>query len=462
MHLYNYPLYDVPQCASFKEFLESINERFSNQVAFKDYECSWTYSVLYTYVRCLLTYFVIDKDGFYYLPVEHPVYFSAAFFAIAISGKTAILSVPAQSEECAKYKIINEEKISAIIADTMVSADLQMDFPKETYSDMCCAIAKSSGTTSVSKEVMLSQKNLLSDMIGGMQCYEYPLGAVYYHVLPYYHLFGLVADLLGPLYSGGTICFSDNKLDFFKDIQHFQPTHMNLPPAMVYTIEKKIAISGHIQMASGGQLKKIMCAGAKLNEDSRKTLKKYGIEVFSAYGLTECSPCISMNRDMSSKPDSVGQILPCCEVSIVDGEIAVRGDNVMMGYWNASEATSNIIRNGWLYTGDLGYLDEDGFLFLVGRKSNLIVFEDGTKLIPEQLEEDINRLDGVDESLVLLSKNNKKIIVKVVCEFKDKYDLVRASIGQMLNNRDISHRVDCIDIVNVPFERNVLGKIIRK
>lgn len=462
MHLYNYPLYDVPQCASFKEFLESINERFSNRVAFKDYEHSWTYSVLFDYVKYLLKYFINDKDILYCLTAEHPVYFCAAFFAIAISGKTAILSVPAQSDGSAKYKIINEEKISAIISETMALANLQMDFPKETYSEMCCAIAKSSGTTSVSKGVMLSQKNLLSDMIGGMQCYEYPLGAVYYHVLPYHHLFGLVADLLGPLYSGGTICFSNRKLNFFKDMQHFQPTHMNLPPAMVYTIEKKIAISDHIQRASGGQLKKIMCAGARLNEDSRKTLKKYGIEVFSAYGLTECSPCISMNRDLSSKPDSVGQILPCCEVSIVDGEITVHGDNVMLGYWNASEATSNIIRNGWLYTGDLGYLDEDGFLFLVGRKSNLIVFEDGTKLIPEQLEEDINRLDGVDESLISLSKNNKKIIVKVVCEFADKYDSVRASIDQMLDNKDISQRVECIEIVNVPFERNVLGKIIRK
>lgn len=458
MHSYSYPLYDVQQCSSFKEFMVSIKERFSDRVAFKDYNHSWTYSLLYDYVRRLLAYFINDNQHFYYLTTEHPVYFCIAFFAITISGKTAILFESYQNGEGAEYQIIDDEKII-----TMLSASLCMDFPAEIYSDMCCAIAKSSGTTSVAKGVMLSQKNLLSDMVGGMQCYEYPLDAVYYHILPYHHLFGLVADLLGPLYSGGTICFSDNKLNFFKDMQHFQPTHMNLPPAMVYAIEKMLVVSDNVQKISGGQLKKIMCAGARLNENSRKVLKKYGIEVFSAYGLTECSPCISMNRDLSSKPGSVGQVLPCCDVAIVDGEITVRGDNVMMGYWNAPDATSDTIHNGWLYTGDLGYLDEDGFLFLIGRKSNLIVFEDGTKVIPEVLENEITSKKGVVECLLSGQIINQRTMLRLIVvkdNSKSEEDITKI-VQQCFKTYNLSDKVAEVLFSEQNLPKNSLGKIIR-
>lgn len=458
MHSYSYPLYDVPQCSSFKEFMVSIKERFSDQVAFKDYNHIWTYSLLYDYVRCLLTYFINDNQRFYYLTAEHPVYFFIAFFAITISGNTAILCEPYQCYEGAEYRIIDEEKII-----DMLSVSSCMDFPEETYSEMCCAIAKSSGTTSVAKGVMLSQKNLLSDMVGGMQCYEYPLGAVYYHVLPHHHLFGLVADLLGPLYSGGTICFSDNKLNFFKDIKHFQPSHMNLPPAMIYAIEKMLVMSDNTPKVLGGRLKKIMCAGARLNENSRNVLKKYGIEVLSAYGLTECSPCISMNRDLSSKPDSVGQILPCCDVSIVDGEITVRGDNVMMGYWNEPEATNNTIHNGWLYTGDLGYLDEDGFLFLIGRKSNLIVFEDGTKVIPEVLENEIISMAGVVECLLSRQIINQRTMLKLIIvkdNLKSEEDITKI-VQRCFKAYNLSDKVAEVLFSQQDLPKNSLGKIIR-
>lgn len=449
-------LNNVEPCLSFKEFVERIKKWYGEAIAFKDYVNSWSYCDLYNAIRKLLSYFLESETQYYCVRIDNPVYFCIAFFAITISGKIALLNSTEQNST-ERIEEVTESKILQLLARGKIC-----DFPEQCDCDKLSVIAQSSGTTSVSKGVMLSQKNLLRDTVGGMQFYDYPFGAIYYNVLPYYHLFGLVADMLGPLYSGGTICFSSNKLNFFKDIQIFKPTHMNLPPAMVYTIESMLAKTNNRAIATGGCLKKIMCAGAHLNESTRKKLSEAGVSVFVAYGLTECSPCISMNCDLFSKENSVGRVLPCCEVAIIDGEIAVRGDIVMLGYWNDSKSTHNTIRNGWLYTGDFGYLDDDGFLFLTGRKSNIIVFEDGRKIIPEIIEKDLNLIENIDECLVAkLIKNNRiTVTITVVISKKDKKGVMK-QIEQRLDKYGISNRISEIILTNQQLPKNKLGKIIR-
>lgn len=453
-------LYEVKDCPSFLDFLETI-KTYGSRTAFRNYTQVWTYNDLYYKIQKLTSYFSRKETKYYYINIDHPVYFCLAFFAVTISGNTALLGANTFTG------IDTEEHIEIVEQNEVIHLlkTVDSDFvPKTCDSKKLAVIAQSSGTTSVSKGVMLSQKNILSDMVGGMRCYDYSLGAIYYHVLPYFHLFGLVADMLGPLYSGGTICFSNNRLSFFRDIQFFKPTNMNLPPAMVYVIEDMLIKTKNIQLATGGGLKKIMCAGAHLNDSSRNMLKRFGVSVFPAYGLTECSPCISMNSDLFFKPNSVGRILPCCEVSIKEGEITVRGDNVMLGYWNDQNATDNTIKDGWLYTGDLGYIDEEGFLFLLGRKSNLIVFEDGTKLIPELLEEEISEILGVKECLVIkkIIANHIRIKLIVVAESNGNKEKITQQVNECFEKYHCLDKLTEILFSEEDLPKNKLGKIIRK
>lgn len=447
---------DIPPCASFREFVEEIACRYGDRIAFRNHTDSWSYRNLLIAVRKLTAYFSSVDTPYIHIGIEHPFFFSAALFAVTISGKVALLS---PFEQSTSHPIGTFTEADAIHQMEICN---ECNLPPECDPDELAVIAQSSGTTSVAKGVMLSQKNLLSDTIGGMTYYEYPLGAVYYHILPYSHLFGIVAELLGPLYSGGTICFSDNKLNFFKDMQLFKPTHMNLPPALVYAIEKMLLATDDPTSATGGQLKKIMCAGAALNEQSRINMSRFGISVFTAYGLTECSPCVSMNSDLFMKPGSVGKILPCCEVAIKDGEVAVRGNNVMLGYWNDPQATDDTIRDGWLYTGDMGYLDNDGFLFLTGRKTNIIVFEDGTKIIPETIEAAMNIIDGIDECLIKKKDQHNRILLQVTAVYSEGDEAaLQAHIAQCLAGFGLSGRIDSVVVQHEPLPKNKLGKIIR-
>ena len=443
-------------CSSFREFVERIECLYGNRIAFRNYSESWSYHDLYTAVRKLTAYFSGVDIPYIWIDIGPSFYFTAAFFAATISGKVVLLSPFDGAVSCSIGTFTEADAIH------WLDGTQEQVLPQANDPDALAVIAQSSGTTSVAKGVMLSQKNLLSDTIGGMTYYDYPLGAVYYHILPYSHLFGIVAELLGPLYSGGTICFSDNKLNFFKDMQYFQPTHMNLPPALVYAIEKMLLATNDPTAATGGRLQKIMCAGAALNEQSRVYMRSCGIHVFPAYGLTECSPCVSMNSDLFMKPGSVGKILPCCEVSILDGEIAVRGDNVMLGYWNDPEATANTIRNGWLYTGDMGYIDREGFLFLTGRKTNIIVFEDGTKIMPEIIETAVNRIDGIDECLVAKTNRDNRVFLHItaVCSEGNETSL-RTHITHCLDEFGLFGRVGSVVLQQEPLPKNKLGKIIR-
>ncbi len=449
----------IVPCTLFVDFIQNINNWYGNMTAFKNHNNSWTYHELYDIIQDLFAYFIDNDTKYFRLNVNNAAYFCACFFAIIISGKVALLNSGA-TDISELVEEVSDDDIMLIMARKRENKNILL--PDDNCNRMA-VIAQSSGTTSIAKGVMLSQKNILSDTFGGLQYYDYPLGATYYHILPYNHMFGIVADMLGPLYTGGTICFSDNKLNFFKDLQIFKPTHMNLPPALVYSIEQMLKSTNDKTVSTGGLLKKIMCAGAQLNESSRKYLCAKGIFIFCAYGLTECSPCVSMNSDLFFKAGSVGKVLPCCEITVVDGEIAVRGDNVMLGYWNDISATNEVMHDGWLYTGDTGFVDGEGFLFLTGRKSNIIVLENGEKIIPEQIESDICLIEAVKECLLTKVEIKDRIFINItIVSSTEDIDILRSSINQYLSKKNLLDRIYEIIITPQQLPKNKLGKIIRK
>lgn len=445
---------NVPKCDSFYDFMVRIRDWYGTMIAFKSEEHEWSYEDIYRMVLNVSSV-IKSKQLIYCIDVTDPVLFFVVFMAVTISGNIAWLS---ENAECEQYIYISDNEVKEMLKNSNVY-EIEDKYDKGKVS----VVAQSSGTTSISKGVMLSQNNILTDMVAGVREYDYPRGAIYYKVLPYQHLFGLVADLLGPLYSGGTICYSRDSLNMFKYLNFFKPTHMNLPPVIVYMIEKMLLSSSNLEKNTGGKLRKIMCAGASIEQESINVLKKYDIDVFVAYGLTECSPCISMNSDMNHKDGSVGKILQGVNVKIEDNEILISGNTVMLGYWNDQRATDEVYKNGWLKTGDLGYMDTDGFLYLTGRKSNLIVFEDGTKLSPENFESEINSIAGVKECLVYsVVKNGRTTInVKVVIEANQEVYIING-VKEIANKMHLSSKLREIEVVENELPKNKLGKIIRK
>ena len=451
----NYPMYSVDEVGTFLEFILKIERKYSDNIAFKSINKQYTYGDFCNMVKSCVGALSSNKGKCFVIDTNNSLKFAVMYFAIVISGNIAVL----MDEQDLKYVDIKEyEVISESDLDKIL--EYKSDYIEDSHNEDVCTIVCSSGTTSEKKGVMLSQANLLSDMRGGMLLYEYPENAIYVNILPYTHLFGVIADLLGPLFSGGTICIPNDKIHFFESLRYYRPTILNLPPALVNAIYAMLISTGSFEMATGGRLKKVMCAGAKLNDDVNELFSQYGLRVYSAYGLTECSPCVSMNRDHFYRQNSVGQVLPCCSVDIIDGEVTVVGKNVMLGYYKNKDATNKVLRDGRLYTGDLGYVDDDGFLYLIGRKNSMIVFEDGKKILPEIVENAICQLENIEECLILPEENNCKIKLNIYIVSDENVN--NEDLKNVLKDFNISNRIAEITIQRNKLKKNALGKIVRK
>lgn len=451
----NYPMYSVDEVGTFLEFILKIERKYSDNIAFKSINKQYTYGDFCNMVKSCVGALSSNKGKCFVIDTNNSLKFAVMYFAIVISGNIAVL----MDEQDLKYVDIKEYEVISE-SDLDKNLEYKSDYIEDSHNEDVCTIVCSSGTTSEKKGVMLSQANLLSDMRGGMLLYEYPENAIYVNILPYTHLFGVIADLLGPLFSGGTICIPNDKIHFFESLRYYRPTNLNLPPALVNAIYAMLISTGSFEMATGGRLKKVMCAGAKLNDDVNELFSQYGLRVYSAYGLTECSPCVSMNRDHFYRQNSVGQVLPCCSVDIIDGEVTVVGKNVMLGYYKNKDATNKVLRDGRLYTGDLGYVDDDGFLYLIGRKNSMIVFEDGKKILPEIVENAICQLENIEECLILPEENNCKIKLNIYIVSDENVN--NEDLKNVLKDFNISNRIAEITIQRNKLKKNALGKIVRK
>lgn len=277
-------------------------------------------------------------------------------------------------------------------------------FEKEINPDQLCTIMFTSGTTGKSKGVMLTHRNLAENAT----CLDMkiPARTVILSVLPIHHAYCLSMDILKGLSLGSIICINDSLLRVAKNIKLFEPNMILMVPLMIETMAKKLEeVSGLPagivkRTVFGKQLHTICSGGAYLPPAMIDLFEKYGITIQQGYGMTECAPVISTNRSWNIKKNSVGQLMPNCEAKTVDEELWVRGSSVMMGYYKMPEETKETLVDGWLRTGDLGYVDEEGFVFLTGRKKNLIITKNGENVSPEELENKIGEQRLVKEILV--------------------------------------------------------------
>lgn len=316
-----------------------------------------------------------------------------------------------------------------------------------------------SGTTSASKAVMLSQKNI-AENIYSMQLVEkfYPTD-VNLALLPFHHVFGSTG-LLVMLASGICNCFPDGLRYIAQNMKEYKVSvYIGVPQLIeamykkilaevekkgkLDTVKKGIKISNfllkfHIDIrrklfkqiidAVGGNLRFIVNGAAALDKDVSKGFNDFGIRTVQGYGLSETAPVLCAENDKYLKPGSIGKPMPNVEIEIYNpdedgiGELRAKGPNIFLGYYENEEATKEVLKDGWFYTGDLGYIDKDEFVFLTGRKKNMIVLKNGKKVFPEEFEILINDLDEVKECMVFgLPKENDDVLLSVKVQYDKEY-----------------------------------------
>lgn len=328
----------------------------------------------------------------------------------------------------------------------------------EIDNEKLCTIIFTSGTTGKSKGVMLTHLNFADNAT----CFESDVkeNGVALSILPIHHAYCLSMDILKTLYSGATICINDSLMHIGKNLQLFQPTHILVVPMILEGLFKKLQAIAEkmpkeeaVKAVFGANLKFIYSGGAYLRQEYVDEMKKYGITVLQGYGMTECSPVISTNGVEEHKADSVGKLIPNCEAKVVEEEIWVKGSSVMIGYLDMPEETKETLVDGWLRTGDIGYVDEDGFIFITGRKKNLIIMANGENISPEEIENVLGISDLVKEIIVSGQDNN------LIAEIFPDYDYAKA---QEISN--ISEELQkLIDDYNIdkPQYRKVTKLIVR-
>ena len=222
------------------------------------------------------------------------------------------------------------------------------------------------------------------------------------------------------------------------------------------------------KQAFGGNLKTICSGGAYLDPDYVTKFAEYGITILQGYGMTECSPVISNNLAWENKIGSVGKLLPNCEAKIVDEEIWVKGSSVMMGYYKMPEETAETLEDGWLKTGDLGYIDEDNFVYITGRKKNLIILANGENVSPEEIENQICKEDLVKE--IIVREKDKVIQAEIFPDYeyakKKRIHDIPAKLQEIIDeynsNAPVYKRILDLKVRETEFEKNTSKKIKRQ
>ena len=315
-----------------------------------------------------------------------------------------------------------------------------------------------SGTTSKSKAVMLNHKNIVSniyDLCISEKIYETDVNIAF---LPYHHTFGSTGQLF--FSSMGTMTvFCDGLRHIQENLKEYKVSIFVGVPLLIESMYKKIMIAiekmgktktfekglkisnflmkfkidirkklfKEILDNLGGNMRFVVNGASALDPKVQKGFNDMGILMVQGYGLTESSPVLSAESHIYQRTGSVGKALPSVEIAIENpdengiGEVKAKGPNIMLGYYENEEATNEVLKDGWLYTGDLGYIDKDGFLFITGRKKNVIVLKNGKNVFPEELENVINHLKYVDESMVYGKPKGDDVLISAKIVYNEEY-----------------------------------------
>ena len=371
------------------------------------------------------------------------------------------------------------------------------DFPfPEVDPDKLSTIIFTSGTTGKGKGVMLSQRNIAKNVVaGGAHAKVYHESDVSLSVLPMNHAYECLGNMFLTVYFGVTVCISSGLRHIAKELIEYKPTILFAVPLIpqmlvdkvwstakkegkdkklrigikICNIAKKFGIDltdkilGEVKEAFGGRIRMIIAGGAPVTQLLVESCADLGIKVIQGYGLSECSPLLAFNFDYYQRPNSVGKIVAGCEMKEVDGELWARGVSVSTGYYNDPENTKENFVDGWFLTGDMGYVDDDGFVFITGRKKNLIILGNGKNVAPEEIEEHIHEAIPYVSEVVVLGKDDKLCAAFYLDEEsgateQQLHDDMAAFNKDMPGYKQITN----IYVSEEPFPRTTTKKIIRR
>ncbi len=311
-----------------------------------------------------------------------------------------------------------------------------------------------SGTTSKSKVVALSHKNICSNLMDIGSIIDVTSEDVLLSILPIHHVFECTVGFLFSLYKGAQTVFCDGLRHVVENLKEYRVTVMACVPAIYERIfmmirkqiekqeklqevleneekyknssmEKRKEVFKEIHNIIGGKVKLFISGAAALDPKIEEKYRLLGINIVQGYGLTETSPVVAIGTNKYYKIGSIGKTVPSVEAKIVNandegiGELVVKGPSIMLGYFNNKKATNEAIKDEWFYTGDLARIDEEGYIYICGRKKSVIVLKNGKNIFPEEMENLVNKIEGVEESFIFGKKqsedeNDIKINVKIV------------------------------------------------
>ncbi len=367
-----------------------------------------------------------------------------------------------------------------------------------------------SGTTSQSKAVALSHKNICSNLMDIASTLDVNSKDIFLSFLPLHHVFECTVGFLYPLYIGAQIVFSDGIRHIPENLKEYKASVMASVPAIYErlfkivrkqiekkgnleeilieeekhkndSMENKKAIFKDLHELFGGNIRLFISGAASLDAKIEEKFRNLGFNIVQGYGLTETSPIVAVGNNKYHKIGSIGKALPSEEVKLLNvnkqgiGELAVKGPNVMIGYYKNKEATEKVLKDEWFHTGDLAKIDEEGYIFICGRKKNVIVLKNGKNIYPEEMESLINKEDGIEESFIFgkqMSEDptNIKIFVKVVYnkehfEGKTKEEIEKEISKKISEVNKVMPRYKAIRgtiISDVPLIKTTTNKIKRE
>lgn len=381
--------------------------------------------------------------------------------------------------------------------------------PKQTLSpDQSAIMIFTSGTMGASKIVSLSHKNICHDIF----CSISLLGerAVFpgdrtIPVLPLHHVYGITVGILAPLCYGMTLCAGGGMKYFSKSIAYFKPTFLTIVPIIAEAIHKRIwqeterngktkrlktmilfnhffkrfglDMSGKLFRkvwdSLGGNLKILLCGAAFVEKNLVDAYSDLGISLIVGYGISECSPLITANALKNNVAGSVGKTVgaPYCEIKIMNGEICVKGSIVFSEYYKNEQETQKAFTNGWFKTGDLGYLDSNGNLYISGRKKNLIILPDGNNVSPEELESLLQKESLIKS--VFVCEREYENCAYITAYIHPNYEYasslkmqdIRGEILKIVSKINLTlpyyKKIHKVEISETDFEKTALGKVKR-
>lgn len=361
-----------------------------------------------------------------------------------------------------------------------------------------------SGTTGKSKGVMLSHKNIAADLMIAPTVFKVFPTDIFFSVLPLHHTYECTCNFLMPLYKGAAIAYCQGLKYITKNLEEVKPTMFLGVPAvfekLYSTIWKTVKKQGkedllkkvirvnrktkkvgidlgkiffkQITAVFGGRMRCLICGGAAINPEVLDGIRDFGILALQGYGLTECAPMGALNPDTAPNSASIGVRFPGADLKVVNineegiGEICVHGDNVMLGYMDMPEETAAVIDSeGWFHTGDMGYMDSDGYAYITGRKKNVIITKNGKNVYPEELEYQLSLVPFIEEAFVFEGESSDEKSTTIVASIKLDQEAVEELLGAEYTEEQAKEMVwKEVDKINAdaPFYRKIKKVIIRK